>query len=330
VIGALKKALNPRAHDLASMCAAAAAATHGAPRWNWMRDFEPHRPRWRVLGAHQRRTARIDNKRWPDGFQLYLHSFIVTADGDWAVVQQGMNGASRLARLSRHSAACARLHRRSARGHRRHECRHDHEPRGRARQAGAGALLNIVRDDPSRTLAEVRRLSCRSAPGAGGRCAGAPPRCRAGAGARTGAPGFRLPAAIGAAGARTLQSLALVAEVVHGAATRFDDPARFSLRMAAKTAIRSGAAAVYDESIGSCGVRSTAQAGAQREAGRDEKIGSIYPCPRGQRQPEATSRQRSPTRGRSHQALAPYGAGRSTERAPLRGAAQRQLLLFPS
>ena len=36
-------------------------------------------------------------------------------------------------------------------------------------------------------------------------------------------------------GPRTLQSLALVAEVVHGTPTRFSDPARFSLLSAAKT-----------------------------------------------------------------------------------------------
>ena len=40
-------------------------------------------------------------------------------------------------------------------------------------------------------------------------------------------------------GPRTLQSLALVAEVIHGTPTRFDDPARFHLRMAARMVIRS-------------------------------------------------------------------------------------------
>ncbi len=35
-------------------------------------------------------------------------------------------------------------------------------------------------------------------------------------------------------GPRTLQSLALIAEVVHGAPARFSDPARFLSRMAAK------------------------------------------------------------------------------------------------
>src|SRR5690606_35590372 len=36
-----------------------------------------------------------------DGFELYLHGFIVSDDGRWVVVQQGMNGAARQARRYR-------------------------------------------------------------------------------------------------------------------------------------------------------------------------------------------------------------------------------------
>ena len=45
-----------------------------------------------------RLTAKIDNNCIVDGFQLYLHSFIVAANGEWTVVQQGMNESSGLAR----------------------------------------------------------------------------------------------------------------------------------------------------------------------------------------------------------------------------------------
>ena len=51
-------------------------------------------------------------------------------------------------------------------------------------------------------------------------------------------------------GPRTLQSLALVAEVVHGAPTRFDDPARFSFAHGGKDGHPfPGPLKVYDESI---------------------------------------------------------------------------------
>lgn len=43
-------------------------------------------------------SAKVDNTAIQDGFQLYLHSFVVTDTGEWAVVQQGMNNASGMAR----------------------------------------------------------------------------------------------------------------------------------------------------------------------------------------------------------------------------------------
>jgi len=44
-------------------------------------------------------TAKVDNNALQDGYQLYHHSFFFTADGKkWAVVQQGMNDANRMAR----------------------------------------------------------------------------------------------------------------------------------------------------------------------------------------------------------------------------------------
>ena len=45
-----------------------------------------------------RLTARVDNNAVADGYQIYLHSFVVTSEGEWVVVQQGMNTAKRTAR----------------------------------------------------------------------------------------------------------------------------------------------------------------------------------------------------------------------------------------
>ena len=36
-------------------------------------------------------SAKVDNTAIQDGFQLYLHSFIVSDTGEWTVVQQGMH-----------------------------------------------------------------------------------------------------------------------------------------------------------------------------------------------------------------------------------------------
>ncbi len=43
-------------------------------------------------------SAKIDNTCIQDGYQLYLHNFILTSDGKWAVVQQGMNNDNGMAR----------------------------------------------------------------------------------------------------------------------------------------------------------------------------------------------------------------------------------------
>src|SRR5246127_2729629 len=51
-----------------------------------------------ALAKASRLVAKVDSAAVQDGFDLYLHGFIVADDGRWAVVQQGMNGESRQAR----------------------------------------------------------------------------------------------------------------------------------------------------------------------------------------------------------------------------------------
>src|ERR1700719_2740538 len=51
-----------------------------------------------ALAKASRLVAKVDSAAVQDGFNLYLHGFIVTDDGSWVVVQQGMNGDCRQAR----------------------------------------------------------------------------------------------------------------------------------------------------------------------------------------------------------------------------------------
>src|SRR3954469_17297847 len=51
-----------------------------------------------ALAKASRLVAKVDSAAVQDGFDLYLHGFIVTDDGAWTVVQQGMNDASSTAR----------------------------------------------------------------------------------------------------------------------------------------------------------------------------------------------------------------------------------------
>src|ERR1700735_1700481 len=45
-----------------------------------------------ALAKASRLVAKVDSAAVQDGFDLYLHGFIVADDAKWVVVQQGMNG----------------------------------------------------------------------------------------------------------------------------------------------------------------------------------------------------------------------------------------------
>ena len=51
-----------------------------------------------ALAKASRLTAKVDSAAVQDGFDLYLHGFIVSDEGRWTVVQQGMNGDRKQAR----------------------------------------------------------------------------------------------------------------------------------------------------------------------------------------------------------------------------------------
>lgn len=52
----------------------------------------------RPLIYASRMSAKVDSAAVQDGYQIYHHAFFFTESGQWAVVQQGMNEASRYAR----------------------------------------------------------------------------------------------------------------------------------------------------------------------------------------------------------------------------------------
>jgi len=252
VMGALKKGLNPRAHELGLyICGGRGRHSRNTPQ-----ELRALAERTSLDGDAlvriSRLTARIDNNAIADGFQIYLHSFVLTSDGDWAIVQQGLNEQSRLARRYHWHSASVRDF--TADPHTAIVGEHAGTVMnlvdGRAR-AAQDALLTIARSDPSRTIGEVRRLVM-------------PPQHHVRA---ADVNEKRLGAVLALAherelrdfasfllleqlGPRTLQSLALVAEVVHGAPTRFDDPARFAFAHGGKDGHPFPVPLkVYDESI---------------------------------------------------------------------------------
>jgi hypothetical protein len=106
VMGALKRGLTPRANELGIyICGGRGRFSRNTPQE--LRSIAEDRGfDGEALVRNSRLTARIDNNAIADGFQIYLHSFIVTSDGEWAVVQQGLNDRSGMARRYHwHSAA---------------------------------------------------------------------------------------------------------------------------------------------------------------------------------------------------------------------------------
>ncbi len=230
VMGALKKGLNPRAHELGiHICGGRGQHSRNTPH-ELMAIAARTGLDGDALVRTSRLTARVDNNAIADGFQIYLHAFVLTSEGDWAIVQQGMNEASRLARRYHWHSATVRDF--TANPH----TAIVGEPTGvimnlvdeQARPA-QDALLEIARTDPNETLAQARRLEMPAHHDV----------------RRADVNEKRLGAVLALAherdlrdfasfllleqlGPRTLQSLALIAEVVHGAPSRFDDPARYS------------------------------------------------------------------------------------------------------
>src|SRR4026209_1422400 len=98
VMGALKRGLTPRANELGLyICGGRGRFSRNTP--NELRSLGERRGfDADTLVRTSKLTARIDNNAIADGFQIYLHNFVVTANGEWAVVQQGLHDRTGMAR----------------------------------------------------------------------------------------------------------------------------------------------------------------------------------------------------------------------------------------
>ena len=106
VLGALKRGLNARAGEL-GIYICGGRGRHSRKTPDELRAVaERTGADGEALVRASRLAARIDNNAIADGFQLYLHSFILSAGREWAIVQQGMNEITAMARRYHwHSAA---------------------------------------------------------------------------------------------------------------------------------------------------------------------------------------------------------------------------------
>jgi len=271
VIGALKRGLTPLAGELGiHVCGGRGKHSRQTPH-----ELASIGDRvgfdGSALAQASRLVAKVDSAAVQDGFDLYLHGFIVTDDGKWAVVQQGMNGERRQARryhwLSEELKSFV------------------DEPHTAIDGPEQGRIVNLTdrRADASRR-AQIEVLGSLGPHGIARRFLALEPQAAQritspqpllphlimpehhevrssdvvlrrlhgslAAAANRGPADFPELLLTPGVGARTVQALAMVAEVVHGAPCRFSDPARFSFAHGGKdrhpfpVPVR-----VYDETI---------------------------------------------------------------------------------
>jgi hypothetical protein len=253
VMGALRRGLAPRASELGIyICGGRGKYSRNTP--DELRAIADQRGfDGEALVRTSRLTARVDNNAIGDGFQIYLHTFVISAAGDWAVVQQGMNEETGLARRYHWHSATVRDF--------------VSEPHSGIVGENTGVIMNLVdaqakpaqnamlkiaHEHPEKTLTEARRLVMPSHHDV--RSENVDLKRFGAVLAMAYERDFRDFASLlllENLGPRTLQSLALIAEVVHGAPSRFSDPARFSFAHGGKDGHPFPVPLkTYDESIG--------------------------------------------------------------------------------
>ncbi|PRD47543.1 DUF763 domain-containing protein [Sphingobacterium haloxyli] len=230
VMGALKRTINPASSSLGIyICGGKGKLSRETPI-ELLRVAERTGLAGDQLVRASKLSAKVDNTAIQDGYQLYLHNFVVADNGSWTVVQQGMHGRDGTAR---------RYH-----WHSENLRSFIEEPHTGINGIPQGYILNLTaasaannrngilaisREDSSKVTRDFARLMM---PGHHDVRSSDVDLKRLGAllyVTRESHPdNFEDLLLLQGVGPRTMQSLALVSEVIHGAPSRFKDPARFS------------------------------------------------------------------------------------------------------
>src|SRR4051812_29074622 len=231
VLGALKKAINPLSKELGIyICGGKGSHSRQVPN-ELLAIGEQTGLNAQQLVRCSKLSAKVDNTAIQDGFQLYLHNFIVSNEGEWTVIQQGLNDATGTAR---------RYH-----WHSQQLQSFVNEPHTAICGLQAGNILNLVDKEAAPTRSGILTLSNNESPNdvlteINHLIMPAHHEVQAKdvdlkrLGAMLWLTHEKQPAnfeellLLEGMGPRTLQSLALVSEVIHGTNTRFKDPARFA------------------------------------------------------------------------------------------------------
>lgn len=230
VMGALKNALNPISRDLGIyICGGKGKSSREAPR-ELLLVGEKTGLDGRELVRCSKLSAKVDNTAVQDGFQLYQHHFIVSSQGDWTVVQQGMREGDAMARRYHwHSAGIKSFVEEPHTG----ICgRNQGEILNLTAMEAGGTrdhMLGITREKPEWMMQEIQHLVLPLHHDVRTKDVDLKRLGTVLWLAHENRPGdFEGLLLLEGVGPRTIQSLALVSEVIHGTPSRFRDPARFS------------------------------------------------------------------------------------------------------
>ncbi|MBY4609199.1 DUF763 domain-containing protein [Rhizobium sp. 9T] len=273
VLGALKRGLKPRAGELGlHVCGGRGQHSRKTPQ-ELVSIGERVGLDGEGLATTSRLIAKVDSAALQDGFDLYLHGFIVADDGHWVVVQQGMNGDRRQARryhwLSEGLESFVDSPHAAIEGRSQGEIVNLADKRAERSRRGQLDLLATL--GPDRIVREAAALQRAEQPEPEPAEQPMLPHLimpahhdvresdvnmrrlhgNLAAAADRGPTDFQELLLVPGVGARTVKALAMVAEVVHGAPCRFSDPARFSIAHGGKDRHPFPVPLkVYDETIG--------------------------------------------------------------------------------
>jgi hypothetical protein len=230
VMGALKRAVNPKFNELGIfICGGKGKYSRLTPS-----ELIAFSDRTGLNGTELVRssklTAKVDNTAIQDGFQIYLHTFIVTDKGEWAVVQQGMNDETGMARRyhwhSEQVKSFVENPHTSIYGKNQGTILNLADVQAASAKS---AMLEIVKEDPQLMLPEIQKIVMPKHHDVRAKDVNLKRLGSVLALAHETEPkDFESLLLLEGVGPRTIQSLALVSEVIHGTPSRFSDPARFS------------------------------------------------------------------------------------------------------
>ena len=236
VLGSLKPQINPKANDLGLYILG------GKGKYGWSvpnqirRISNKHNLNGDELAKSSQLTSRVDNNAVQDGYNLYQQYFIVTDDGEWTSITQGMNKKTRRARRYHwHSPTVKSFV--------------DTPHTGIVGEKGQPVLnltdskadmlrtnmVGLTKEKPSEVIGHYKDIVMPNRHDVREQDVN---MTRLGSvlnmAYNSDIENFEDLVMMKGVGPRTLKSLAMVSEVVHGDASRFEDPARFSFAIGGK------------------------------------------------------------------------------------------------